>query len=72
VETVPGTDLVGVNPKLAPLANNGGPTKTHALKQRSPAINKGSNPDGLTTDQRGPGFKRKARAAVDIGAFERQ
>lgn len=64
--------LIGEDPLLAPLAKNGGPTETHALKKSSPAINQGSNPDGLTTDQRGAPFKRKRGLAVDIGAFERQ
>jgi RHS repeat-associated protein len=67
---------------LAPLGDYGGPTKTHALKVGSPAIDKGSNHyaetfAGLTTDQRG--FSRKVDVAgvdnatagwVDIGAFE--
>ena len=45
---------------------------THALGVGSPAINHGSNPAGLTNDQRGPGFFRFAGSAVDIGAFEVQ
>jgi hypothetical protein len=65
-------DLLGKDPLLAPLANNGGPTQTHALMKKSPAINKGSNPDNLPFDQRGSPFKRKLGPAVDIGAFERQ
>ena len=60
------------------LANNGGPTLTHALLAGSPAIDAGSNAAataaGLTTDQRGPGFARivngGSTATVDIGAFE--
>lgn len=68
----PGTNLFGVDPRLAPLASNGGKTQTHKLKKGSPAINAGSNSSGLTTDQRGPGFRRKLGSAVDIGAFERQ
>jgi len=60
------------------LADNGGPTPTHALVAGSPAINTGNNglafePDGLTplvTDQRGPGFDRILGGTVDIGAFE--
>ncbi len=31
-------DLVGVDPRLGPLANNGGPTRTHALLPDSPAL----------------------------------
>jgi hypothetical protein len=64
--------LIGQDPLLAPLAFNGGPTQTHKLKKGSPAINAGSNSSLLTTDQRGPGFKRKLGIEVDIGAFERQ
>lgn len=60
------------DPLLAPLANNGGPTMTHALNPSSPAINLGSNPAGLVTDQRGSTFSRLAGIAVDIGAFELQ
>ena len=64
--------LIGHDPLLAPLANNGAPTPTHALKKGSPCINMGSNPDNLATDQRGPPHPRKLGVAVDIGAFERQ
>jgi hypothetical protein len=66
---------VGVaNALLAPLANYGGPTQTHALLPGSPALNAGSNNlannAGLTTDQRGAGFNRIVNTTVDIGAFE--
>jgi hypothetical protein len=57
-----------LNPQLGPLANNGGPTKTHALLAGSPAINKGVAVAGITTDQRG--VARPQGAAPDIGAFE--
>ncbi|MEO7539612.1 MAG: delta-60 repeat domain-containing protein, partial [Pyrinomonadaceae bacterium] len=36
-------NIVGVNPLLGPLQNNGGPTMTHALLSGSPAINAGDN-----------------------------
>jgi hypothetical protein len=65
--------IIGVNPMLAPLANNGGPTQTHALLPSSPAINGGNNaliPPGVTEDQRGVGFPRILFTIVDIGAFE--
>ncbi|MGB5052107.1 MAG: FG-GAP-like repeat-containing protein, partial [Caldilineaceae bacterium] len=69
------TDLTGtiaspLDALLAPLANNGGPTETHALCAGagiphasctgvSPAIDKGINAVvPLTTDQRGAGFPR--------------
>jgi len=68
---------VSGNPKLGPLQNNGGPTFTHALMAGSPAIDAGDDailgsPNFLTTEQRGPGFPRKANLHVDIGAFEFQ
>jgi CSLREA domain-containing protein len=69
------SDLLGVNPNLAPLANNGGPTKTMAPSLGSLAINGGNNARvyaGLTTDQRGAGFVRIYNGTVDIGAFELQ
>jgi len=48
----PTTDQTNVsNPGLGPLADNGGPTQTHALLTGSPAIDKGNTT--LTTDQRG-------------------
>jgi hypothetical protein len=69
--------ISGVDPKLGALADNGGPTQTHALLKGSPAINKGNNafavdPDGkrLKVDQRGIGFPRIVAGSVDIGAFE--
>ena len=70
--TIPGSNVLNTDPKLAPLAKNGGPTRTHALKAGSPAINKGSNPALLATDQRGGNFLRVFGAFADIGAFEKQ
>ena len=65
--TGPG-DLPSVaNPMLGSLANNGGPTQTHALLPGSPAIDAGG-PNGPATDQRG--VARPQGAACDIGAFE--
>src|SRR5262249_55943785 len=65
-------NISGVNPMLGPLQNNGGPTQTMALLPGSPAIDHGSNPAGLTTDQRGTGFRRAINGHIDIGAFESQ
>ena len=65
-------NVLNVDPMLGLLTNNGGPTQTHALMAGSPAINKGSNPNNLQFDQRGPGFFRNAGGSVDIGAFEVQ
>ncbi|KAB2897268.1 MAG: hypothetical protein F9K31_12095 [Dokdonella sp.] len=69
--TLPG-DTLDSDPQLLPLADNGGPTPTHALATTSPARDTGSNADALEFDQRGSGFVRSAGAATDIGAFEIQ
>lgn len=37
------TDIIGSNPMLAPLTNNGGKTETMALTEGSPAIDKGTS-----------------------------
>ncbi|HQU85366.1 MAG TPA: choice-of-anchor Q domain-containing protein [Pyrinomonadaceae bacterium] len=37
------TDIIGVNPMLSPLTNNGGKTDTMALAEGSPAIDKGTS-----------------------------
>ncbi len=62
------TDQQGVNPQLRALANNGGPTDTHALVSTSPAINNGANCFGAI-DQRGVA-RPQAGTACDVGAFE--
>lgn len=54
------------DPKLATLADNGGPTQTMALLTGSPAIDNGSNVAAPTTDQRGDVRPNTS----DIGAFE--
>ncbi len=61
-----------LDPLLGPLADNGGPTFTHALLAGSPAIDRGSNPAALANDQRGPGFARVSGVGADVGAFELQ
>jgi len=66
------SDTLTADPLLQPLADNGGPTYTHALGADSPAIDVGSNDAGLAFDQRGAGFARVSGAAADIGAFELQ
>ena len=68
--TLTGAPLVGVDPKLGALMFNGGPTRTQLLSAGSPAIDAGSNPLSLTTDQRGVGYARVVGASADIGAFE--
>jgi len=59
-------------PRLEPLAGNGGPTPTHALRHTSPAIDKGYQLVSATTDQRGTGFPRSFGSSTDIGAWEWQ
>ena len=67
----PGVIIVTSDPQLLPLADNGGPTRTHALASMSPAIDVGNNPQSDATDQRGVGFLREVPAGKpDIGAFE--
>ena len=60
------------DPKISPLANHGGLTRTHALLPGSPAIDMGNDGSSLTVDQRGNGFARVVGAGADIGAYERQ
>jgi hypothetical protein len=67
--TAPPGTLSG-DPMLGDLADNGGPTSTHALQAGSPAIGHGNNAAGLGFDQRGPGFLRVVGGVADIGAFE--
>ncbi|MCI0332701.1 MAG: hypothetical protein L0228_05720, partial [Planctomycetes bacterium] len=64
--------LLGDDPLLTPLADNGGPTLTHQPQGGSPAIGNGNNLLNLATDQRGATFTRMVGGAVDIGAFEVQ
>ncbi|MFL5328584.1 MAG: choice-of-anchor Q domain-containing protein [Gemmataceae bacterium] len=63
-----GEDTAPLDPLLGSLQNNGGTTFTHEPQSGSPAINRGSNPLGLTTDQRQA--SRSQDLATDIGAVE--
>jgi hypothetical protein len=67
-----GSSAKHLDPLLAELADNGGPTLTHALKPGSPAIDHGNNPLMLAFDQRGTGFARTSGLTTDMGAFEVQ
>ncbi|OKH30089.1 hypothetical protein NIES2119_31590 [[Phormidium ambiguum] IAM M-71] len=70
-KSIVGTSEKPIDPKLAPLANNGGTTLTHALFIDSPAINQGNNtvvPAGINTDQLNS--QRIIGNNVDIGAVE--
>ena len=60
------TDRESVNAQLVALADNGGPTLTHALPAGSPAVNSGGPLGSVIVDQRGV-----ARDSTpDIGAYE--
>ncbi|MFP5269370.1 choice-of-anchor Q domain-containing protein [Coleofasciculus sp.] len=67
-----GTTDNPIDPLLGLLQNNGGSTATHALLPGSLAIDAGSNPLMLLTDQRGDGFNRTVGSQTDVGAFEVQ
>ena len=62
------TDTVVADALLGPLADNGGPTLTHALLAGSPAIDAGDPATAPATDQRG--VVRPQGAAPDAGAYE--
>jgi len=64
------TDQVVVDAGVGPLADNGGPTQTHALTAGSPAIDTADPLVCLATDQRG--IARPQRTGCDAGAFELQ
>jgi hypothetical protein len=71
--TVPSTGLGGLN--LGPLANNGGPTQTHALQAGSAAID--AVPSGQCSDVNGNpviqdqrGVSRPQGSRCDVGAYE--
>jgi len=69
-----GTSIPIADPKLGPLADNGGPTLTHALLPGSAAIDAGDNTNCPATDQRGVSRPLDGDGdtvtACDIGAFE--
>ncbi len=77
-DILPGSNLIGVNPLLTPLAENGGPTRTMALRPASAVIDQGSS--DLGEDQRGetrpfeqpdvPNSRAPGADGSDMGAFE--
>ena len=69
--SAPADTIVIADPRVAPLADNGGPTRTHMLLSDSPALDRGSNVLGRQYDQRGLGFPRVKGVAADIGSIER-
>jgi beta-glucanase (GH16 family) len=64
------SDKVGADPKLGPLADNGGPTQTHALLAGSQATDAADGVTSPATDQRG--VTRPQGLLPDIGAYEAQ
>ena len=77
--TAGGNNVMTDNPELAPLANNGGSTQTHAPLVGSPAIDAGDPSVAFNLaefDQRGAPFIRVFNgdgvgdARIDMGAFE--
>jgi predicted outer membrane repeat protein len=64
----PGTGNIDAYPLLSPLANNGGFTKTMALRTGSPAIDAGDDANCPTPDQRG--VTRPQGSHCDMGAYE--
>jgi hypothetical protein len=79
--TTLGSNIIGKDPQLGPLANNGGPTMTRLPADTSPVIDKGRS-FGLTKDQRGqtrpvdipsiPNSTASGADGADIGAVEVQ
>jgi Ca2+-binding RTX toxin-like protein len=74
-EITGGPNIFGADPKLGPLADNGGPTPTQALLVGSPAIDQGQ---ASGFDQRGAprpfdlaGIALAGDNDADIGAYER-
>lgn len=75
-----GDQSLNSDPGLGPLADNGGPTQTHALLTGSPAIDAGNPSPGVDVpafDQRGTSHERifdgndDSVVVIDIGAFEK-
>lgn len=62
-------DTLTLPPRLAELADNGGPTRTHALLPGSPAVDAGVDA-GVAYDQRGEGYPRVLGELADIGSYE--
>jgi len=62
------TDQSNTDALLGPLADNGGPTLTHALGAGSPAVDSAGADDCPVTDQRG--VIRPQGAACDVGSIE--
>jgi hypothetical protein len=64
---VQGSDAVSRTPRLGPLLDNGGPTRTMALSASSPAVGR-ADLQIPTTDQRG---RARPLHHADAGAYQR-
>jgi CSLREA domain-containing protein len=64
--TADSASIIGKDPQLLPLADNGGPTETQAIPKTSPAFDSGATDQAK--DQRG--VDRPQYSADDMGAFE--
>jgi CSLREA domain-containing protein len=68
------SDQEGIDPQLAPLADNGGPSPTHAITPTSPAIDSGNGSICPEVDQRGltrpADGNNDGNPICDIGAYE--
>jgi hypothetical protein len=65
-----GTTADPLDPRMGPLADNGGPTRTQALLADSPARGAGSLTFATATDQRG--LPRTVGGEIDLGSFQTQ
>ena len=69
-------DQANTDPLLGPLADYGGPSRTHSLQAGSPAMDTGTNIDCPAEDQRGEtrpvDGDGNGTATCDMGAFEFQ
>ena len=78
--TTADSNILGENPDLGALSDNGGPTHTMRLVPGSPALDAGRTPTGESTDQRGedrpsdlPDIANAAGGdGADMGAYESQ
>jgi len=66
------SDRPGINPRLGGLALNGGPTRTHALRSASPAVNRLAKGACAPPNRDQRGVKRPQGKRCDAGAYERK